>query len=209
MKRITLFALFGVAVCRLFAQQDIADSAHQFVDMGLPSGTKWATCNIGATKPEEYGWYVMWGSIEDCSNITCSEITCKTYGMVLENISGDENFDIARKQWGGQWRIPTQEEWEELISNSYTFWTTVNGVNGRLLRSTKNGNTIFLPAAGRREGSSVSLKNQEGRYWAATLDKKQKSSQWAAAFARVSPGVAAVIGGYWTHHVAFSVRAVQ
>lgn len=174
MKRITLFALFGIAVCRLFAQQDIADSAHQFVDMGLPSGTKWATCNIGATKPEEYGWYVMWGSIEDCSNIACSEITCKTYGMVLENISGDENFDIARKQWGGQWRIPTQEEWEELISNSYTFWTTVNGVNGRLLRSTKNGNTIFLPAAGRREGSSVSLKNQEGRYWGSNIRQKAK-----------------------------------
>ncbi len=213
MKRITLFVLFGVAVCRLFAQQDTVASAHQFVDMGLPSGTKWATCNIGATKPEEYGWYVMWGSIEDCSNITCSKITCKTYGMELEDISGDKNFDVATAVLGSGYRMPTIKDFRELSDNSYKMWATINGVNGYLIRSKINGNSIFLPAAGYRNGNTFFQRNTMGWYWDScySIYKLYHSSFCVFSVGMLRPPSAAddEKAGHYSRFYAFSVRAVQ
>ena len=123
---ITLYAMWG--------------SKYGYVDLGLPSGLLWATCNIGAEKPEEYGDYFAWGMVEpegkregDLENVTSSR---------LELIN-----DAARYNWGGKWRIPSDTEINELIDECEWTWTTLNGIVGYEVKGT-NGNTIFLPAAG-------------------------------------------------------------
>jgi uncharacterized repeat protein (TIGR02543 family) len=123
---ITLYAMWG--------------SKYGYVDLGLPSGLLWATCNIGAEKPEDYGDYFAWGMVEpegkregDLENVTSNH---------LELIN-----DAARYNWGGKWRIPSDTEINELIDECEWTWTTLNGIVGYEVKG-PNGNTIFLPAAG-------------------------------------------------------------
>ena len=111
-------------------------NGREYVDLGLPSGLKWATCNSGAGSPEEYGNYL--------------------------------NFEEAKDAtWGGNWRCPTKSEWEELKSNCAWTWTTKDGVKGYEVVGS-NGNSIFLPAAGYRDGSSLSAVGNAGGYWSST-----------------------------------------
>ena len=111
-------------------------AGHECVDLGLPSGLRWATCNSGAGSPEEYGNYLNFGEAEDAT-------------------------------WGGNWRCPTKSEWEELKSNCAWTWTTKDGVNGYEVVGS-NGNSIFLPAAGYRNGSSLYHVGSRGSYWSST-----------------------------------------
>ena len=140
-------------------------SAYASVDLGLPSGLKWATCNVGATAPEEYGNHYAWGEINTKNNYSAS--TSLTYGMELGDISGNPQYDAATANWGGNWRMPTSAEFEELLSNCTWSWTTRNGVNGYLVTG-PNGNSIFLPAAGYRHGSSLGYAGSYGNYWSST-----------------------------------------
>ena len=151
--------------------------SHEFVDLGLPSGLKWATCNVGATKPEEYGDYFAWGETETKSNFTWS-----TYSKF--NPSGDGTTftkytfdgttvleaidDAATANWGGSWRMPTDGEWAELFNNCTSILTTQNGVSGFLLSAT-NGKKIFLPAAGYMENTSLEEDGTCGYYWSSSL----------------------------------------
>lgn len=112
---------------------------HEFVDLGLPSGTLWATCNVGANKPEDYGDYLSW----------------------------DEGKTVDAK-WGNGWQMPSKEQWEELVQNTKTVWTTRNGVYGRLLTAL-NGNSLFLPAAGYRRGNLLIYAGSDGCYWSSSL----------------------------------------
>ena len=112
---------------------------HEYVDLGLPSGTLWATCNVGASKPEDNGDYFAWDE-------------CKT----------------AAANWGNGWDMPSKEQWEELKENTKSTWTTRNGVKGRLFTA-NNGNSLFLPAAGRRLSGEVYNVGSSGYYWSSSL----------------------------------------
>ena len=135
-------------------------NGHEYVDLGL--SVKWATCNVGANKPEDYGNYYAWGETNTKSSY--KEDNCTTYGKQMNDISGNPQYDVARKKWGVTWRMPTKAEMLELINSCTCQWTTQNGVKGYKVTG-PNGNHIFLPAAGYRNGSSLFYDGDGGIYW--------------------------------------------
>lgn len=158
---------------KLTWQNLCSDENHpHMIDLGLPSGTKWACCNVGASAPEGYGGYYAWGETEEKSNYTWSTYsycngsydTCYDIGS---NISGT-SYDVACVKWGGSWRMPTYTQMCELIDNCTSTWTTQNGVYGQLVTGS-NGNSIFLPAAGDRVGTSLINAGSSGYYWLSTV----------------------------------------
>ena len=140
-------------------------NGHAWVDLGLPSGKKWATRNIGANSPEEFGQYFAWGETSPKAEYT--EENCTTYGKTMDDISGNAQYDAARANWGGDWRMPTEDELDELRFNCIWTWTTQNGVNGYNVEG-PSGASIFLPAAGYRDGSSLDDAGSDGYYWSST-----------------------------------------
>lgn len=165
-------------------------SNHEYVDLGL--SVLWATCNVGASKPEDYGDYYGWGEIVTRSNYTWSNYTFQTsgdsysdvkfrkyntnssYGTVDNKTTLDSSDDVAKYKWGSTWRIPTLAEFEELInsSNCSVVWTTFNGISGCKITSKKagyEGKSIFLPASGYRESSTRYNSSSSCYYWTNTL----------------------------------------
>ena len=160
------------------------------VDMGLPSGTKWANMNVGAEKPEDYGLYFAWGettgytddttdghsfnwaSYKWCngSNRSMTKYcTYKSYGTVDGKYVLDLEDDAAYAILGGDWRMPTYSEVNELLNYTTEEWKTVNGVKGRRFTSVTNGNSIFLPAAGYRSDKYLNDQGTDGYYWLTSL----------------------------------------
>ena len=152
-----------------------------YVDLGL--SVKWATCNVGATSPEEYGDYYAWGETEPkttynwnyykwCSGSSTTLTkynTSSEYGTVDNKTVLDPEDDAAAVNWGGAWRMPTDAEWTELRENCTWTWTTKNGVNGYEVKGT-NGNSIFLPAAGYYSDTyGLSNAGIDGCYWSSSL----------------------------------------
>ena len=160
------------------------ENGHEYVDLGL--SVKWATCNVGATSPEEYGDYFAWGETTPKTTYNWStykycngdEYSMTKYctdsyiGTVDNKTTLELSDDAAHVNWGGSWRMPTKAEQDELrnTNNCTWTWTTQNGVNGYKVTSKKNGNSIFLPAAGFRSGSSLSSVGSSGGYWPSSLD---------------------------------------
>lgn len=138
-------------------------NGHEYVDLGL--SVKWATCNVGASSPEDYGDYYAWGETKTKSKY--SEFNSVTYGKKISDIKGNVRYDAARANWGGTWRLPTKTEFEELKNKCTWQWTTQNGKNGYKITG-PNGNHIFLPAAGGRDGSSLYYAGCYGYYWSST-----------------------------------------
>ena len=145
------------------------------VDLGL--SVKWATCNVGANSPEEYGDYFAWGEVspkEEYTGATCKYCTVIEDGWgdqayeyeYLGDISGTQ-YDAASVNWGGAWRMPTKAEQEELGYNCTWEKSMYNDVKGYLVTG-PNGNSIFLPAAGYRLGSSSYYVGSDGYYWSST-----------------------------------------
>ena len=171
-------------------------NGHAYVDLGLPSGLKWATCNVGASSPEEYGDYFAWGETSTkssyswstykwCNGSSTSQTkynTSSSYGTVDNKTVLELSDDAARANWGGSWRMPTHEEFQELYNNCTWTWTTQNGKNGYKVTSSKNGNSIFLPAAGYRYGSSLNGAGSYGNYWSASLLSSYPCGAWALSF---------------------------
>ena len=159
-----------------------SDAGHEYVDLGLPSGLKWATCNVGANNPWEYGGYYAWGETEEKSNYSWSTYkwcngsydsltkycTSSSYGTVDNKTVLDPEDDVAHVKWGGSWRMPTKAELDELRNNCTWNWTTLNGVNGYTVTG-PNGNSIFLPAAGYRYGSEAYYRGVYGSFWSSSL----------------------------------------
>jgi len=162
-------------------------NGYDWVDLGLPSGTKWATCNVGATTPEGYGNYYAWG--ETTTKETYSWDTYRYYdGSNLTKYTGSDGLatlqssdDAATANWGSGWRMPTQTEMRELIDNCTVTWTTQNGVNGRLFTGS-NGNSIFLPAAGYRYDSELNGAGSGGYVWSGSLYSDDTGGAWGLLF---------------------------
>lgn len=157
--------------------------AHEWVDLGLPSGTKWATYNVGATKPEEYGDYFAWGEIlpkseeytwgtykyctadYDAENNTYTNIVMTKYNATDGKTLLDATDDAATANWGSNWRMPTVSEIRELIDNCTWENTTQDGVQGWRAVGT-NGNSVFFPNAGQRFGTYLyNCVGVYGAYW--------------------------------------------
>ncbi|MGM9866399.1 MAG: hypothetical protein ACI303_00860 [Lepagella sp.] len=137
---------------------------HGYVDLGL--SVKWATCNVGANSPSDYGDYYAWGETSTKSSYT--EENSSTFGKSMGNIGGNSSYDVARYRWGGSWRMPTKAELEELKTKCTWTWTTQGGHNGYKVTSKINGKTIFLPATGIRYGTSPDYVGEYGYYWSST-----------------------------------------
>ena len=137
------------------------ENGHQYVDLGL--SVKWATCNVGTTKPEGYGDYFAWGETRSKSYYNGS-----SYSYYDNPTTLPLSADAARANWGGKWRMPTIDEFDELRNNCTWKWTTQNGVNGYKVTSNSNGNYIFLPAAGYRDLGSLYGAGDYGYYWSSS-----------------------------------------
>ena len=168
------------------------DNHPHMIDLGLPSGTKWACCNVGAEKPEDYGGYYAWGETEEkdvyhwTTYIHCdgSKNTCHDLGS---DIAGTQ-YDVAHVKWGGSWVMPTDEQRKELADNCRQEWTTLNDVNGRKFTSKINGNCIFLPAAGYRYNSGLNNNGGNGYYWTATQYSRYAYQAYSLTFSTSSSG---------------------
>ena len=157
-------------------EQPSDNNVHDYVDLGL--SVKWATCNVGASLPEEYGDYFAWGETKTTAGYDASN--CPTYGLSISELQSQgyidsegnltAQYDAATANWGENWRMPTYEELNELIDNCTWTWTTQNGVNGYKVEG-PNGSSIFLPAAGYRYGSSLDFAGSTGHYWSSTPDE--------------------------------------
>ena len=155
-------------------------NGHEYVDLGL--SVKWATCNVGAVSPEDYGDYFAWGETEPkdyydwstykwCNgsyDTLTKYCTDSKYGTVDNKTVLDLEDDAAHVNWGGDWRMPTKAEQDELYNNCTWEWTTQNGVNGYKVTSKINGNSIFLPAAGYCGYGGVLGQGGYGYYWSST-----------------------------------------
>ena len=196
-------------------------NGHTYVDLGLPSGTLWATCNVGATTPEGYGDYFAWGETQTkdiynwstyrYSNGDSHQLTkyCNNssygYNGFTDNLTtllpGD---DAATANWGNGWCMPTRAQWEELYQNTTNSWTTQNGVNGRLFTAA-NGNSLFLPAAGYRWDSGLGGAGSDGLYWSRSLGTDYPDDAWGLLFH--SDGCD--VSSYCLRYDGFSVRPVR
>ena len=204
----------------------------EYVDLGLPSGLKWAKCNLGASKPSDYGDYFAWGETEPKTNYTWATykwmqagkskwkyITKYTFadgqteGIWYDaggNFIGDNKTtldaadDAAIAKLGSPWRMPTKDEIQELIDNCTWTETTQDGVNGYEVKSKKNGNSIFLPAAGCRGGSELYDAGSQGCYWSSLLDTAGSDYVYVLSFNSGSPSW---FGGY--RYCGCSVRPVR
>ncbi len=205
---------------------------HDYVDLGLPSGTLWATMNVGANSPEDYGDYFAWGetapkseydrssykwyrSNGDYDYMTkyCTDSVFGYSGFVDNKTELEPGDDAATANWGSGWRIPSTEQMAELYDNCTSEWTTINGVNGTLFKSKKNGASLFLPAAGYRWNSELGYAGTDGYYWSRTLGTGCPGNTYGLYFD--SSGVC--VYGYWDDYwingwyrfTGRSVRAVR
>ena len=171
-----------------------------YVDLGLKSGNLWANCNVGASTPEEYGDHFAWAETETKEVYSAKNYKyCQggfNYGMIIKYCSKDywgyEGFtdtltvlepgdDAATAKWGSGWRTPTYSDWEELTTTCSKAWTTQNGVDGLLLTGS-NGNSIFLPAAGQFDNSTLYDTGRLGDYWSSLLCSDSPIDAYAFCF---------------------------
>ena len=173
------------------------ENGHEYVDLGL--SVKWATMNVGASKPEDYGDYFAWGETTtkdtyswstykycngDYDFLTkyCNKSSYGNNGFTDNKTQLELSDDAARANWGGSWRMPTDDELTELWGQCTWTWTTQNGVNGYKVTSKINGNSIFLPAAGYRGGASLYSAGSFGDYWSSSLNADSPDDAWIMGF---------------------------
>lgn len=159
-------------------------NGYEYVDLGLPSGLKWATCNIGATSPEEYGLYFAWGEMVGYTGEQVPGVRAFTNNEYnagpAASISADLTLaqDAAHANLGGNWRMPTKAEFQELIDNCDVVWTddyNVTGVTGRVFTSKINGNSVFFPVAGTCGDSGIYGLGEIGYYWSTSWNSSISS----------------------------------
>ena len=173
----------------------------EYVDLGLPSGLKWATMNVGAEKESDYGIMFAWGQTDnavatkfvDSENYPYSWATYKYYNGTSNTLTKytatdnkttlDPEDDAATQIMGSDWRMPTQTEWQELLNNTTNEWTQVNGVNGMKFTSkTDETKYIFIPAAGSCGDGSVDGVGGSGNVWSSSLRTSLPTRAWNLGF---------------------------
>ena len=180
-------------------------NGYEYVDLGLPSGLKWATCNVGANSPEKYGLYFAWGEttgytgeqVPGIRKFTEEEYNAGSAASISADLTLEQ--DAAHVNMGGNWRMPTKDEYQELLDNCDGAWTddyNGTGIKGRTFTSKVNGKSVFFPAAGSCFDSSV---NNVGsvQYWSASWNSS--SEAWFLDFQ---------LKWFGTRYVGQSVRAV-
>lgn len=184
------YLLIVVAASVIFSENSQAQATSKVVDLGL--SVYWASCNVGANSPEEIGGYYAWGEVEekdfygDNYAYSTSETSFQDIGT---DISGTQ-YDVAKMKWGDAWRMPTLTEWNELKNNCSWSWTNQSGVNGVKITG-PNGNSIFLPAGGRKYGDrGLRDFNEYGCYWTSTLSSNVGTNSSAEFFLFYSSGKA-------------------
>ena len=171
-----------------------------FVDLGLPSGTLWATTNIGASSPEDYGNYFAWGETkgykegktsftwsnykwgdgsDDSINKYCTNSSC---GIVDNKTELVKNDDAAYANWGEGWHIPTYNQLDELRTHCNWLWSNLNGIKGYYVLSKNNDYWLFLPGAGFRGKTSTSHVGEFGYYWSQMLFNDVPTNAWGLQF---------------------------
>ena len=170
----------------------------EWVDLGLPSGLLWATCNLGASSPEEYGDYYAWGETAtkemydwstykyctvdaDGNPRTLTKYTRTSWGTPDNLTTLEAMDDVATQKLGSGARMPTKAEWGELLNHTTAEWTTLNGVNGRKFTAA-NGKSLFLPAAGGRIASELGHAGEDGVYWSSSLSGSGPDCAWGFYF---------------------------
>ena len=203
----------------IFEKAKTYQDGHEYVDLGLPSGLKWATCNVGTTKPEEYGDYFAWGEVEpkttyDWStykycvddnvnlNLTkyCDNSSSGKDGFTDNKTVLDPEDDAAHVNWGGAWRMPTKAEQDELRNNCTWDWITQNGVKGYKVTGL-NGNSIFLPAAGYMNEGTLYCAGSYSGYWSSSLSTGGPSCACFVGFSSVGVG--------WYDDIRYNGRSVR
>ena len=171
---------------------------YEYVDLGL--SVKWAKCNIGAETETDYGDFFMWGSTKANTPDECvwedapfnggnTSYNADAFNKVKDTACPNgilaKEYDAAAQIMGGDWRMPTQTEWQELLNNTDKLWTTINGVNGYKFTSNKEGyqnNSIFIPAAGNCCGGSVYDVDSSGYVWSSSLYTSYPGNAWNLYF---------------------------
>lgn len=179
-RKLFLFASFAIGLALTSCNNDKGGAdmpngkinGHEYVNLGLPSNLKWATQNVDATSPGHFGGYYAWGETETKSYY--DEKTCFTWNEPMDDITWDGTFDVAKDKWGSTWRMPTREEFQELVKECKWKWTTWMGCPGFEVEG-PNGNSIFLPAGGMKVNDWVMMDGVEdennkpnGFYWSST-----------------------------------------
>ena len=202
--------------------EKIWSRGYEWIDLGLPSGLLWASTNVGAEKPEDFGLYFAWGETQGYEGVTIdkqfswsdyklcggssSTLTKynnnSSYGTV-DNLTTLEQVDDAAYTSDNTCRMPTRAELEELTANTTSTWETLNGVNGRRFTSKTNGNSIFVPAAGYCSGGSVIHVGSLGYLWSSSLYKSNPRDGWCLYFNSDNVNV-----NYFSRYFGFTVRAV-
>lgn len=172
---------------------NINHNGHEYIDLCLPSRTLWAKCNVGAEKETDYGGYYQWGGIKDFTN-TKKNCNWKIYpygtsydtptkynlrsewGKVDNKTELELSDDVANQIMGGDWHIPSREQFCELVNNTTSEWITVGGVNGRRFTSKFNGQSIFIPAAGYRDYRTLLHVGYYCYLWSSSLYQARPSS---------------------------------
>ena len=172
----------------VLSDEDNNDVPAEAIDLGLPSGTKWASCNVGATKPEEYGGYYAWGETEEkdyyyWNNYMCEDDECGTKKDPIYTWNGNKlyadiagsKFDVATSKWGPSWQMPSSAQMDELLNECIWTWcdgdkTKYNGtsVKGYIISSKVNNNKIFLPAAGNYYKDELIYGDEYCLYWSSS-----------------------------------------
>ena len=196
------------------------ENGYAWIDLGLPSGIKWASCNVGAEKPEDYGNYYAWGEVlpndyyswatykyanGNYNKLTkyCNNASYGDNGFTDNKTTLDPEDDAAHVNWGGSWRMPTDAEWRELREQCDWTWTTQNGINGYRVTSKTNSNSIFLPAAGYRYDTYLNSVGCRGYYWSSSLLENDPGNAWYLSFYSGDMG-----GRYYYRNYGQSVRPV-
>ncbi len=183
-----------------------AQEEHEYVDLGLPSGTLWATCNIGASLPSDCGEYFSWGEIStkpdfDASTYSyvssnekptkyCNDASFGNDGFVDNLITLEPSDDVATSQWGSGWCMPTKQQWDELRTHCKWMRTVRDGKKGSEVKG-PNGNTIFLPATGKRDAwnKAPGHVGEIGYYWTSSLYTDNPQNAWYLYFGSGSAGI--------------------